>query len=129
MPRRSEEPTLFTMLSGVAWEECKELQHTDKKHWEDMGIGSILPYDRLEIGVYEDDALLGGCILMLDEHDPHIGECMCVAWMYIIPEHRGKIGATLLRKAREYTRKAGYSLLKFSKRERPYKYSITYVKV
>lgn len=124
------EPSLFYMIGANAWDECEELQVTPKDQWLSNSVNSIMQYNRVEVLAHTDGRAAGGCILMEDRGDPHVGDCTCIGYQYVFPEFRNKgVSRLLMREALRYTRDKGYSILKYSHRLKPWRYEIIYIKV
>jgi GNAT superfamily N-acetyltransferase len=127
---KSGECTAFSLISSAAWEECVELQVTPKDIWLKNSSTIIVPYDRIEILVHEEGVPIGGCILMEDDYDPHVGKCACIGYTYVFPLYRNKgVARKLMREAIKYTRDKGLTVLKYSHRICDWKYEILYIKV
>lgn len=121
------EHTLFSVFSGRAWDECKELQLAPKLEWENRLISTIIGYPRIEVTVYDEDGWLGGCVLVHETDDPHVGECLSVLCQYVFPEYRNRgVSRLLLRAARLIARREGLNVLAYSHRVKDYVYQTTY---
>ena len=89
---------------------------------------SIVPYPRWEI-VVEDAGTVLAAMVLQHEYDPHVGECCTVQWAFILPEHRGLLGARMQRAAVRVARANGYNVLSYAKRVQEGVYEIRYRKL
>lgn len=116
-------------LYEAAWEECKELQCSDKYGWVNYTMRCIGEATRVEVCARVDTRVVGGIVLH-SEFDPHVGNCMYVVFQYVLPEWRGRgISKQLLKMALEETRLQGLPVLAYTHRLRDWEYKTTYKKV
>lgn len=127
---KAREPSLFYSVGAKAWDECSELQEVPKEEWLVKSLKIVESYDRVEVLAHEDGVSAGGCILVVDEYDPHVQVCGCIAYCYVEPSYRGKgVAKLLMQEALKFTSDKGLTILKYSRRLKPYRYEIIYKKV
>ena len=125
--RNRDEPTLMPIFGERAWDECAELQVQDKYVWLSKLINSLMNYERYEITVADKGKYLGGCILLHEYADPHVGECMTLLTQYVLPEFRHLgVSRILMRHARRKTKEENCKVLAYSHRIRPFVYETIY---
>ena len=116
-------------LYEAAWDECVELQCSDKYGWVAHTMRCIRDLNRVEVGARIDGQLIGGLVLGAD-YDPHVGRCMYVVFHYVMPEHRNKgVAMKLLKMALEETRRQVLPVLAYTRRLCDWEYKTTYRKV
>lgn len=116
-------------LYSIAWDECIELQVSDKQTWFEWLVQCMYQSDRWEITVEQDGFAIGGLILSPDR-DVHVGKCMAVGSQYVVPEHRNKgVSIRLMREAVRIARREGYSMLAYTHRVGDWRYKTIYRKI
>ena len=81
--------------------------------------------DRHEVLAVLDGSLIGFACLVEDD-DMHVGRCLTLQWQYVVPEHRGKVGAKFLRLLVSLGRALGYRHVAYSHRINQHHYAIKY---
>lgn len=112
-----------------AWDECAELQCTDKQTWVQETLWTLQKLDRYEIGVHNGDKVVGGVHLAWD-FDVHVHRCLSVFAQYVLPEYRLRgVSPRLMREAIRLAREARAPVLAFTHRKGPWQYSTIYRRV
>ena len=125
--KSKDEPSLIPLFTTPAYDECIELQVQPKDIWLSKVITGVMSYDRIEITVADSGAYVGGCILVRETHDMHVGECLTVLTQYVVPEYRNKgVSRLLMREARIAAHNIGAKVLAYSHRVKPYVYQTIY---
>lgn len=116
-------------LFDSAWDECVELQCSDKYGWVSHTMRCISNTNRVEVAARIEGNVVGGLVLCAD-YDQHVGHCMSVLFHYVQPAYRNVgIARQLLKMALEETRRRGLPVLAYSHRICDWKYQIIYKKV
>lgn len=124
-----QEPTGDSSLYWHAWGEFIELQVMDREAWVEHHTALLTSLPRYEFTLTDGGTLVGGLILVHD-HDVHVGECMSVLANYVLPEYRSRVlGSRLFRAALNLTRDTGCSVLAFTHRVKDWQYITNYRKL
>lgn len=107
-----------TRLLVQAWHELPELQSRTLEQYLQDNIHLLVSYNRLEVHVVDNDAVVGGVVLV-DLVDIHYGRVLCVMHAF------GKAGPAL-KKAYEVGRELGFKWLMRSSRLSSTKYLTLY---
>lgn len=127
--RQAGEASCVESILQAAWDEFIECRVMDKETWVQNTLALVEQYPRYEIGLFYGDTPVGGLILTRDE-DIHVGDCMCIMFQYVLPEHRHThVSARCMRHAVRITRELGHSILAYSHRDRDWCYTIKYRRV
>lgn len=101
----------------------------DKQTWVDRSLRMIESVHRYEIGMLHNGVPVGGISLTVD-HDPHVGECLCVMSQYVLPEYRNKaVSLRCMRECIRITKRLGHSMLAYTHRTGDYVYTTTYMRL
>lgn len=84
--------------------------------------------DRCELLAMHGSHLIGFACIVEDE-DMHAGRCLSLQWQYVVPEHRGKVGAMFLRHLIKLGKSLGFKLVAYSHRVGQYHYAIKYRRI
>lgn len=129
VPRTKGQKCIAPGLFYRAWDECLESQGIDKETWCDRSIRMVESVDRYELGMLDNGIPVGGISLTLD-HDPHVGECLCVMSQYVLPEYRNKaISMRCMRECIRIAKRLGHNMLAYTHRERDWVYTTTYKRI
>lgn len=101
-----------------AWNSLPELQNRPLSQYMSDNIGLLVSYNRLEVHVLDNGAVVGGVVL-IDLVDIHYGRVLCVMHAF------GKAGPAL-KKAYEVGRELGFKWLMRSSRLSSTKYLTLY---
>jgi hypothetical protein len=88
-------------------------------------LGATEQLDRCELTAVVGGVLVGFACIVEDE-DMHVGSCLSLQWQYVVPEHRGKIGAAFLRELVKLGRILGFRFVAYSHRVNDRHYAIKY---
>lgn len=111
-----------------AWHEYVELQTRSKDVWVAATIDELTVVETYKLYLKQDDVIIGGLILAQD-NDIHVGECLTVMFGYVVPEHRSKVGFDLYRLAVRLARRLGYKMLAYTHRLGDWEYVTKYRKL
>jgi len=129
VPKAAGESCLAPELFPVAWEECIESHGMNKEAWTTSALNMIENVPRYEMGFYVDGKPVGGITLTID-HDPHVGECLCVMSQYVLPEYRNNgISLRCMRECIKLAKRLGHDMLAYTHRQRDWVYTTTYRKI
>lgn len=110
-----------------AWDECVELQSNPREVWIGHSLVNLQNLARWEIGVFDDDKIMGGILLAEMPWDAHVGPCLAVFAQYVLPEYRLRgVSPRLMRESIRIARKAGAPTLSFTHRKGPWRYDTLY---
>lgn len=113
-------------LFQKAQSEFIELAVMDKSAWIQHTMAWLSALERYEIGVLLDGEPIGGLCLCADD-DPHVGACCTVVSNYVLPEYRNhSVGLRCFREAIRVARKAGFTMLAYTHREKDWVYRTLY---
>lgn len=91
-------------------------------------LATIEPMSRTEILAVIDGQLVGFACVVEDD-DIHVGRCLTLQWQYVVPEHRGRIGAEFLRWLARFARCQGFQFIAYSHRVNSRHYAIKYRRI
>lgn len=80
---------------------------------------------RVELMAFENNRPVGFCVLVADD-DATVGPCLGVMWNFVLPEHRGTVGARFLRRAVQIAKRVDLPVLAYTHRIGEGKYTVTY---
>lgn len=127
--REAGDPSFAEWVVDSAIAELPELTwHRTKAEAREGILESCAKFDRLEIVTYQDGKVIGSCILV-EEDDQHIGPCIGIAWNYVLPEHRGKVGRDYLRFAYRLTERNELPAVAYTRRTGEGSYQVNYRRV
>lgn len=75
------------------------------------------------------DGQLVGFACVVEDEDMHVGRCLTLQWQYVVPEHRGRIGAEFLRWLSRFARCQGFQFIAYSHRVSARHYAIKYRRI
>lgn len=84
--------------------------------------------DRYEVVAYHDNRIVG-CMILVGESDSNVGPCLGVMWNFVLPEFRGALGRSFLRKAYALAKENGLPVLAFTQRIGLGEYLVKYRRV
>lgn len=120
------EPVQALDLFTRAWDECIELQCNPKDVWVGRALLSLADQHRWELIAFDGAECLGG-IVVVQELDIHVGQCLSVVAQYVLPEHRlTGVSPQLMRGAMRIAREAGAPTFAFTHRKGPWRYETIY---
>lgn len=113
-------------LFATAWDECIELQVRDKDEWLDKTLRTLSRLDRFEIGLFDGARCVGGVVLAQD-NDIHIGECLSVYAQYVLPEYRNKgVSSRCMRECIRIAKELSWTHLAYTHRLGDWRYETVY---
>lgn len=81
---------------------------------------------RFEILAKDPSGALVGVAVAVPDDDSNVGECLGVQWLFVVPEHRGPVGAALMREVFRLARRAGLHTVAYTRRLGPGRYELIY---
>lgn len=84
--------------------------------------------DRCELLAMHGAQVIGFACIVEDD-DMHAGRCLSLQWQYVVPEHRGKVGALFLRQLVKLGKSLGFKLVAYSHRVSQHHYAIKYRRI
>lgn len=115
-------------LFEAAWDEFIELEVVDKINWVGSALEMHASTSRYDIGVFIDGRVVGG-LCLVEDHDPHVGDCLTVMSNYVLPEYRGIVGARCFRECLRVAKASGYKMLAYTHRLKDWEYRTIYRKI
>lgn len=88
--RAAGEVTVTQELAEAAAHEFLELQVLDIQAFVKRYLRIVESYSRVESLAYTPQGrLVGGCVLVVDPDEIHVGRCLTVVFNFVLPEYRG----------------------------------------
>lgn len=124
--RDAAEPTEMRPFAEAVTQELPEYSWTSPEASCERILKSVLANERVEL-VYKDNDLPAACAVLVAEDDDHVGPCLTVQWMYVMPPYRSTgLAAQLIEQAEQLARSMGLPAIAYTRRIGDVRYENTY---
>lgn len=116
-------------LFSLAWDECIELQVSNKQAWFQSVTMQMSSFDRWEITAWCGDLLVGG-VIIAEDSDIHVGTCMSVLFQYVAPAFRNRgCSIRLMRETIRIAQEHSLPILAYTHRLGDWRYETIYKRI
>ena len=124
--RDAAEPTEMRPFAAAVTQELPEYSWTSPEVSCERILKSVLANERVEL-VYKDNDLPAACAVLVAEEDDHVGPCLTVQWMYVMPAYRRSgLADGLLQTAEMLALQLGLPAIAYTRRIGDVQYENTY---
>jgi len=120
------EPTEMRPFAEVVTKELPEYSWTSTEASAERILKSVLANERVEL-VYKDNDLPAACAVLVAEDDDHVGPCLTVQWMYVMPAYRRTgLAESLIQTTEALALQMGLPAIAYTRRIGEVRYENTY---
>lgn len=85
--------------------------------------------ERVEVEARDSSGALVGYITATDDDDPNVGPILGIQSFFVLPEHRGPVGRSLLREIVKVARGCRYEIIGFTRRVGEGRFELNYMRL
>ena len=127
--RDEAEPTEMKPFAEAVTQELPEYSWTSPEASTERILKSVLANDRVEL-VYKDCDTPAACAVLVAEEDDHVGPCLSVQWMYVMPAYRrAGLAQKLLEQTEQLALQMGLPVISYTRRIGDVRYENVYRRI